>query len=514
MRLDDARAEFRTRRAFEAADFGVHIARRFAWPIARAVLVYSLLPSLLVTAWLIHHDLSGLAIFGVFWLRPLDARLALLVVSRGLFGEIPTLAQTGKLALTAGRKRLFWDLTFGRFSPMRAVTLPVAVLEGLSGALLRKRLPIATSGLAGIALATALACLGLEVAVALGGNYLIEQITEFRNATGPGRVSSAPYLDALPDDDRARFARVAIAYAIAAPVGEVLLTTMGFALYLNRRTIVEGWDIELAFRRLARRVAGPLVLLFAFASIASADVDDGGAPIVLEGSGDETDRVRPWWEGYVFDAPDESSLEAQLDTIFARPEFGGERIEKGVRLKKKAVPEPSTEESGLVDFVMTLLRFVAEAGIWAFYALLAALAVFALLRSLPYLRSAGWRRPTKEAVTRSEGEWIRRDAGVVLDGALVRARALAREGRALEALSLLYVASLEVLSSRRRLELSHDATEGECLRAVRRRAPADEAARFAAITRAWQLAAYRGELPAEAELEHLLAVAAPILEGT
>jgi hypothetical protein len=35
---------------------------------------------------------------------------------------------------------------------------------------------------------------------------------------------------------------------------ETLFAAGGFSTYLNRRILLEGWDIELGFRRLAQRV--------------------------------------------------------------------------------------------------------------------------------------------------------------------------------------------------------------------------------------------------------------------
>ena len=42
---------------------------------------------------------------------------------------------------------------------------------------------------------------------------------------------------------------------VAGPaIVEPLYVAGGFSLYLNRRTVLEGWDIEIAFRRMARRL--------------------------------------------------------------------------------------------------------------------------------------------------------------------------------------------------------------------------------------------------------------------
>ena len=46
-----------------------------------------------------------------------------------------------------------------------------------------------------------------------------------------------------------------ILHAMAVGFIGPLYVAGGFTLYLNRRTILEGWDIEIAFRRMAPRIA-------------------------------------------------------------------------------------------------------------------------------------------------------------------------------------------------------------------------------------------------------------------
>jgi hypothetical protein len=47
-----------------------------------------------------------------------------------------------------------------------------------------------------------------------------------------------------------------VAYLAAVALVEPAYVAAGFALYLGRRTVLEGWDIELEFRRLSDRIEG------------------------------------------------------------------------------------------------------------------------------------------------------------------------------------------------------------------------------------------------------------------
>ena len=46
---------------------------------------------------------------------------------------------------------------------------------------------------------------------------------------------------------------------------EPFYVAAGFGLYLNRRTLLEGWDIEVALRRIAERHAAAAVIAAAVA---------------------------------------------------------------------------------------------------------------------------------------------------------------------------------------------------------------------------------------------------------
>ena len=53
-------------------------------------------------------------------------------------------------------------------------------------------------------------------------------------------------------------------YALVLVVWEPIYVACGFSLYLNRRTVLEAWDIELVFRRMRQRlISASSVLLIA-----------------------------------------------------------------------------------------------------------------------------------------------------------------------------------------------------------------------------------------------------------
>lgn len=479
MRLDDARAEFRARAPFEAVDFGAHALRAHAVPLARALAVFSLAPTLAAVLALLAAGETGWAIALVFWIRPLDARIALLVSSRALFGEAPSLRETGRLLLAEGRRRLLWDLTLGRLSPLRAVTLPIAILEGVTGRRRAERVALVARGQLGVMAAAAAGSLALELMLAGSLVQLVEQAGQLRQLVGPRAPEAASLFDGTGASWAAFVRRFALFYALVAPLGEALYALSGFSLYLNRRTVAEGWDVELAFRRLASRLGAAAALMIGLGLAGAARADDTGTA--------DYDRAR--------DA---------VEAVLARPEFGEEIVEETYRLRF----QPKGGEPGeALD--LSLMAELVEVFAWLAVGAIAAAAALILARTLPFFaRPDAPSRPSsrRATVTRAPPELA------PPPGTLADARRLAGEGRALEALSALYGGSVEALSLRFALALAGDATEGECLRAVRTGAPPDAAARFATVTRAWQLAAYRGQAPGAAELARLFDAAAPLFE--
>ncbi len=83
------------------------------------------------------------------------------------------------------------------------------------------------------------------------------------------------------------------------------------------------------------------------------------------------------------------------------------------------------------------------------------------------------------------------------------ARRLAAEGRVVEALSLLYRATLLRLAKSQTLELEASWTEGECVRRLVRKAATGAGETLTRLTRAWQDAAYAHRPPSREEIDSL-----------
>lgn len=249
MRLADLRLAVRPRRAYEAMDLGIRLIQDEAGLVWRTWFAVTV-PVLLLGLALSLHFGNGAGYLLLWWLKPLFDHVLLLVLSRRVFGD--TLTGGALLALLAGafRQGLAGNLLWRRLSMSRAYLLPVWLLENLPSRERRARLALLRHQHTGRARWLHLVMLHFELFLALGALSLLFWFA-------PEGV--APDLWALfSGDEGNRFVEVSLllAYYTAMSVIEPFYVGAGFSLYLNRRTELEAWDLELAFRHLRERLAG------------------------------------------------------------------------------------------------------------------------------------------------------------------------------------------------------------------------------------------------------------------
>jgi hypothetical protein len=88
------------------------------------------------------------------------------------------------------------------------------------------------------------------------------------------------------------------------------------------------------------------------------------------------------------------------------------------------------------------------------------------------------------------------------------------EGRETEALGLLYRSAVHTVTTRHQVRIGRDATEGECVRAVRRSLRGTEAAQlFGDIALAWQSRAYGHHRLSRDQVEALCARWPALMRG-
>jgi hypothetical protein len=474
--------EVRPRAGFEAVDLGFRFARAVVWPLFPAHALVVGLVSLALYAGL--SERLWLAGLFVWWLKPLYDRVALAVLADALFGRTPTLLETlASLPRLIASTGLLHSLTWLRFSPLRSFTMPVLQLEGLRGIERSRRVSVLVGRDSRAALGLLFACGIFELVVLVAGLQLAATfrpegaIAEFWRDVMQGGGPELSFLEAL-------------LYPLAIAAVEPFYVAGGFALYVNRRIWLEGWDIDLAFRKLEQRVAaeparapraraislGLLVVALALPAGARAD--------------DETLAQPPSCE-----VPGPAGADACIDAVLASEEF--ETIEKvELWLPKASEPDPNADPSVLARFGLwlaslgaTLLRVIAWLGLAA---VLTGLTI-AIVRSL----RARALRPGAQGVDLADvrvGLDLRPEA--LPSDVVAEARARFARGDATGALSLLYRGALVHLVRGFGLAVPAGATEGECERLARQALDAGLAGDFRDLTRAWVFCAYAHQVPA------------------
>ncbi|QSQ33638.1 DUF4129 domain-containing protein [Xanthomonas translucens pv. translucens] len=548
MRIERLDVVLRARSAWEAMELGSALVRRHAGAIWKPWLLISvpLFALLNLGAWAI--DQLWLAGLALWWLKPVLDRIPLFVISRGVFGDVPRVRDTLRAQLRWGWDPMFGYLTWRRLSPARSVFMPLELLEGASAEQQRQRRRSLGGAVYGHALLLASVCWHFEAMLCLA---CIAAILMF-----------VP-VELLPETVRAAWALVGEENPVWADVGlnvfgwlamtliEPFFVGAGFGLYLNRRTEIEAWDVEMALRRLRERLGSAAPLLLALVLLAApgaalraqtAAPGAGGPAVAAEpqarpapapqpaqetasDGGDIKDPAKAQ-EKSADDAPEPVALDDVFDTVpaaDARFDRAADRAYQDPLLSgKRSIgywkkrdrndddddekkPDPAKPDPrfgrGLLASVAAVFAFVGEWGMWLLAGMLVLVLLLTARHWLPWMRGSGRKRAAVETPVAHAPVL---SAEPLPDDVATSARRLWREGRQRDALALLYRASVATVCERANLALPPGATEAQCLRASRRLPDAADRDLFARMVRTWQYAAYAARLPEDDAFDGLL----------
>jgi len=537
MQLDKVAIVLRPRQGWEAVDLGFRMTAHWAravWPVWLAVY----LPAVLAFS-LAFSAVPWVAALLLWWLKPLFDRWVLHVLSRAVFGQVPSLADTLGAwrevlspGLTGSLISRFWDYA-------RSFTLPVTQLERQVGTPARARRRLLKQRAGAHALGLTTVCSIFE-AITIYGIYSISVLF----ATD---VQWSHHAQDMPGI--AEFAgwwtwRDTAAYALAVSVIEPFYVGAGFALYLNRRVLLEGWDVEVALRRMSQRFAAqseaaanalgvlllagllcgaalhPVTALAQPAPAGTHSVQVVAAPDRGEDdydSEDDEEEAPPAQAAKPVDEKAKAAAKAKADAddidtcpapyrprdteahrlisgILAGDTFGSERREMQWRriLSDKPEPDkpkPRNGDSGFGSMLEVMGQFLR---------VIAWLVLAAVLVALVWMIARQWqqrapREETDGAPAQLFGLAISPES--LPPDVPAAARALLQAGQVREALSLLYRGALSYLVHGRGLVVRRGATEGDVLVLAQRQLAAGPVGYFEQLLPAWVEAAYAARLP-------------------
>ncbi len=518
MQLESVRVELRPRSAWEAVELGMALVRRHAAGIWRPWAMVTLPVFALVNAAAWALDMLWLATLAMWWLLPVFDRIPLFVLSRAVFADAPTTRQVLAAQRTWGWRPMPGILTWRRFSPWRAATLPVDLLEGLQGEGLRARRRVVGTGIQGHAVLLTVAChlfVGV-LTLSLLSLALMFVPTELFS-------ESLRAMWSLVFEQPPKGAQLAVngVLWLAMSVVEPFFVGAGFGLYLNRRVRIEAWDIEIALRRMRARVAASAIALCAALSFAllvphpaaaqamqrieedrerAMHARQAQAAVEDDGSSDARPTLP---EVFGADAVvDPAPFRESVERAFKDPLLDRKQTDK-VWEKRNPDEEKTPDTSDMPALLVALAKLFAiigEYGLWLAVGILALLLAATAKLWWPWMHGiARERRPESEVQLASVAL-----PETLPDDLATTVRALWREGRRRRALALLYRGSVEAMAERAGITLVPGATEAECLRASRRLPDAEDRGAFAGMVRTWQYAAYAERLPDDGEFDALV----------
>lgn len=244
MDLGAIQIETRLRNQWQAIDLGFTLAQSWWRPLFLSWLLPSCALWLLLSA--LFWDQQWWIIVLIWWLKPLFDRLPLFFASRAMFGE--TLSLSGLLRQWRSALKFEWLawISWRRLNPTRSLDLPVTLLEQLSGRARARRLQVMHQGTGGGAWLT-FVCVHIEMFFTIGVMALVALLipAEVDFGLWERYTAQTPWILFVSNGVSL------LAMALVAP----FYTMGGFSLYISRRIQLEGWDIEIRFRHLAKRYA-------------------------------------------------------------------------------------------------------------------------------------------------------------------------------------------------------------------------------------------------------------------
>jgi len=479
VQLERISLALRPRTGHECLDLAAAMLRSWGGAIFAA---WSVLVLPVCLLFLLAVERAWLALFLLWMLRPLFELVPVFVASRAAFGAVPSLQVTLRdLPRSLWRLALVCVVRY-RWMPWRALVTPAALLEGSTG---RKRAvrerELRRSG-SGDAVLAACCFLALEVGLFVQGVLLLWFFT-------PGELAPdlAPF--EAGDFGEVRLGWFAVGMKLvwlaSYSVCGVLHALAGFALYLNQRSRLEGWDVELAFRRLGARAAQvlrrvPVVAVLAFALL-----------VTLARSQETTERTPESSREPAAVAPSRQDAAEIAREVLAHADFDTTETRTRFRFPRAG----GRGDNGALD--LDVLAYVLQFLGWA---LLVALLVGVVVMILRMAGLIEWRVASRPKLapprTHVFGLDVRPESLPEDIGA--RARELWLAGDAAGAMGLLYRGALSRLIATGALAPDPGDTERDCVEHVRRLDSVERFGFFASVTSAWLVCAYSRRRPDDA----------------
>jgi len=362
----------------------------------------------------------------IWLLKPFFDRIILHIISVRFFENNADLKRVCRGLGRSIFRGLAGDLLWRRFSPLRSAMMPVRVLElNLKpGKNISERKKNLEKG--GINYCYFLTIWGIFLEAALLLGLFIFYLTM-------GEFISGGFLSSIEENENIGLLFYA-AWCMNYMLVESIYVCMGFNLYINARVGVEGWDIEIKFRDLTKKITdkikngalAAIVILFILLPAKSyAEESSGDVPI-------ET-----------------------LQRILESPDFGGEKDAWGIRFKNtpKAGKTPDFRSD-------TLQRIFAH----SLQVILIIFILCAFVFIFIYIRKYHWK--TKGDKEKTAGHIINKKLRDDPKELLEKAKIFNEQGKTRLAWGYCTAAAIQFLSLYHGVLFPPNATENDCAQII------------------------------------------------
>ncbi|MEJ2529564.1 MAG: hypothetical protein P8Z39_05675 [Gammaproteobacteria bacterium] len=470
MQLDAISAKIRPRNHWEGVDLGFVMARQWFMPLWGLWWVTAAPVVLLSLCIYLVFDSTILFSLIVWWLKPLYEPMLLYWLSRRLFGEELSMREVMGEWRRILLPRLLGNLTLFRFSANRSFFMPVSHLERLSGTARRDRVRVLRENQSA---GSWLTIVGVHIETILSFGILALVLFLLPSSMLPDSI-----FDAMTSEQHWIQWLDYLFWLVTMSLFAPFYVAGGFALYLTRRSQLEAWDLELAFRRMEPRFMhkrGGLshsILASLLVAVMLLPLTNTSSAAELP-SREESHRI---------------ITEVMSDKVFgtSHEEHYWRRISEP---KEPKVFSPFSWAGTLA----TLLEYLA----WFAVAVGVGLLIFHLSRMLDWLPK---QQPRDRSGSRQPAVLFGMpiNPNSLPDDVPGTVRQLLESGKIRQALSLLYRATLARLVHECQLRIPDSATESECRSLVAASRPGQDTEHFGRLTLLWIGCAY-GHLDPKAE---------------
>lgn len=486
MNLDHVTAELRPRGPWEAADFGVRLMRRDAAAIYRIWFSVTLPMVALVLLDCAYGPYPTLAALAYWWLEPVADGAMLHIISRRLFGEKADVGAALRATPALAWRNWIFLVPPYRFHVARSIAMPLTQLEGVSGGARRARARVLNPKIMSYGTGLTVSYQHLVMALYFGVILIVfafvppayqdtigvQWITQFWGGGGRG----ATVLGFLTG-------------YLAQTALQPWFVGAGFGLYINCRTRLEAWDLEIAFRGMVQRraAAAPATMFLAVAVLATTIM----APRPTSAQELEGDPGFPWFSS-------DDGIGSALDEVMASEALQTTReVEIWQRIdRQESLPrEPSAGLFGKwLSDIGRFLSSIAEFALWIVLAALIYAVVVTAKDWLPMVRAGPSSALSAHRVILVGGEVT---AETLPDDIPGEALKLWHGGQKRRALSLLYRGSVFTAVNQHGIRLPPSATENMCISAMEEQAASAHVEFFRKLVTAWIWCAYGSRDPSD-----------------